>query len=352
MYAFCSTHGHKPQQSNFATVTISVRIPPHHHMSQSTVSDFEGGNRPQLYPRVEKAKSKRGQAPYKIPSPNIKLAAVRLLYRFLIHVAATIAVLTTLLAFGRRLSTNPTFSLLTICDMQNTVCSLSSTLWQSYCPIATCEALSPSPSISQLRPDYALASNGGRIVPHLSSPTNGYTRMSLSEWLLYEVRGYSHKHLDIVPPTAVIASYVHAGVCWSFEGSQGHLGVSLRRLINVTHVTFHHPPVEELLEEQLQQTPTFLTLWFLVPAANDIGDVNRTTTSVERFAKPSWNALEFSSSILVMAASLHYYPEKGTRQTFTLPAPVVSSVMVLEVHENGGGRQTCLYRISVHGTDI
>ncbi|KAL0575413.1 SUN domain-containing protein 3 [Marasmius crinis-equi] len=237
--------------------------------------------------------------------------------------------------------------------MQNAFCSFLN------CPPVTCHVLDRSwwnilrPSGSNpemVRRDFALGANGGKVESKLTSPTKGYSQMRRWERILYERTGYPKKYADVVPPTVVISNNLLAGKCWAFNGSKGHIGLSLSREIKATHLAFHHPPVEELSNEQMRQSPASITVWLFVEGDQIRHLSGRNTVGVEHFLNPSGEIpLWLHGGVFVEMLALQYHPAMGLEQTFALPAIVTSSLLVLEILANRGGEETCMYKVAVHG---
>ncbi|KAL0068963.1 hypothetical protein AAF712_003956 [Marasmius tenuissimus] len=298
--------------------------------------------------RVEKSGS--------TPATTRSTQSMRLLAtRFFIRYLSAMIFFATILTTATRLA-NP--SLLNICNFQQAVCSLVSTVWQADCPTLACEifeiatwSTSSSQTAAKVEPirrDYALAGNGGSVIAGLTSATAGYFRMNIWDRFKFEVQGYSSRHADVVPPTVVIRSDVRTGECWAFHGSHGHIGLSLHQRVNVTHISIHHPQPEELSLLQLREAPTSITVWALIaPPTNNAELITVPQQSFIMSQKAKGKGLDVG--IFAKASTICYDPWLGTRQTFALHKPLASSIVVLEIRNEDVATQTCLYRVSIHG---
>jgi SUN domain-containing protein 1/2 len=89
------------------------------------------------------------------------------------------------------------------------------------------------------RPDYALYTSGGRVIPSITSDTlvlsspGMFGRKILGK---KPVEGYSPAHA-LMPDNTV-------GVCWPFKGSEGQLGILLNRRVVVGDLTVEHASSE------------------------------------------------------------------------------------------------------------
>ncbi|KAL0071688.1 Secreted beta-glucosidase sun1 [Marasmius tenuissimus] len=328
------------------------------------------------YPRVERSsKRKAQQFPREFRVKDMKALQRRSspLGKAAILLSTTVAVLTVcfLTSGGSivRLATNPNSSFASICEAQTIICSFSSAVWKIYCPTMSCELLEPlwwdkflmrKPQTSEsqrsesVRRDFALATNGGEIVSRLTSITLGYSRMSVPELFVYRLRGYTLKHAQVVPPTIVIGNEIRTGECWAFDGSHGHIGFRLPHEIQMTHITIHYPLPEELSPEQSSQAPTSMTVWSLI-APGDIRAPHLYSASVETFMVPEkgpFHDPNLEGRVFVPTATLQYEFARGPKQTFPLETTVTSSLVILEVRDNAGGHQTCLYKVSIHGRTL
>ncbi|KAK7025512.1 Protein kinase protein rad53 [Paramarasmius palmivorus] len=249
-----------------------------------------------------------------------------------------------------------------LCDIQNLVCALSSTISPISCAPVTCDLFrntwsrSSPASSKNLRVnmrDYALNWNGGRIEHGLTSPTFDAPTLSLwGRWLAH-ARGWTPRHARLVIPESVIDEDLRVGKCWSFSGPKGHVGIILSEYVNITHVSLYSPHHDELSPIQLQQSPRKISIWVFLEPGYDIPSNARATVPAVSFRTLDLVHLDsrvLSAGTFLLVGGIDYDPTRGTRQTFDVGAhQVTTSVVVLEIHENGGSNRTCLYRTSVHG---
>ena len=85
------------------------------------------------------------------------------------------------------------------------------------------------------RPDFALFSAGGRVVPSITSDTLVMRQPSTLGRLVM-----GQKPIEGRSPATVLHPDTSVGSCWPFKGSQGQLGVLLNRRVVITDLTVEH----------------------------------------------------------------------------------------------------------------
>ncbi|KAK7434741.1 SUN domain-containing protein 3 [Stygiomarasmius scandens] len=166
---------------------------------------------------------------------------------------------------------------------------------------------------------------------------------------------WDQKHQDFVPPQAVIEETIRIGHCWSFAGSNGHIGIQLVTPITLSQVTLYYPNARQILPKELRQAPKNILIWALLqkewlPMLGGELPVRPMSDFMRKDRKaPSHGA----GGVFVAVGSIAYRPEDGTKQVFTLSELLASkcNAIVMEVVDNWGGNETCIYRIAVHGAE-
>ncbi|GJJ72117.1 hypothetical protein EMPS_04474 [Entomortierella parvispora] len=97
------------------------------------------------------------------------------------------------------------------------------------------------------KPDYALYSAGGRIIPRLTSP-NYHHVVKPTLFGRLGARFLFPLPRREKPAEKAIEPDIHAGECWAMEGHEGQLAVRLARKIVVTEVTIEHADPSVLLD--------------------------------------------------------------------------------------------------------
>jgi hypothetical protein len=101
-------------------------------------------------------------------------------------------------------------------------------------------------------PDFALRSRGGAIV--LSKTSKTYRPPTTSRSLLLRALGY---YPMVKSPWAVIRPSIQVGECWSMNGSNGTIAISLSANIFMKTMTLEHPSVNTLLNDIISAPKVF-----------------------------------------------------------------------------------------------
>ncbi|CEP09561.1 hypothetical protein [Parasitella parasitica] len=101
-------------------------------------------------------------------------------------------------------------------------------------------------------PDFALRSRGGSIISSRTSAT--YRPPTTSKSLLLRALGY---YLRVKSPWAAIHPSTQVGECWSMNGSNGTIGISLSTKIFMESVTLVHPSANVLLGDIINAPRVF-----------------------------------------------------------------------------------------------
>lgn len=210
-----------------------------------------------------------------------------------------------------------------------------------------------SPLPDYICSNYALADNGAKVIPALTSPTARLKQTSFVDNLLILARGFDKNHMYVNPPRVILEDH-SVSDCWQFEGSHGHIAVSLSDTIHWHGFTLDFPDQCRLSEDMLRQAPRELSLWALV--SKDEADLG--TSSLYSDWKPFvvvgqlLDPSTFNSSIVLqLVATVSFDALKG-RQGFSTQFAVQTSVILIEVLDNWGNDFTCLHRISIHGEQV
>ncbi|KAG0034948.1 hypothetical protein BGZ82_005461 [Podila clonocystis] len=252
------------------------------------------------------------------------------------------------------------------------------------------EALEKYSADALAKPDYALFSAGGRIIPRLTSP-NYYHEVKLNLLGRLGFRFLVPLPRKEKPAEKAIEPSVHAGECWAMNGQEGQLAIRLARKIIVTEVTIEHADASVVLD--MGSAAKEIEIWSLkgsedaAPvsaspatsevAAEDAGDEKESTMesgsseTVEDKNKTvgSWwssgipwpgatllDTIEFDADTSAAeggddATEVRRKPK--SRQTFAIPLSKQTSPsvgVVLRIKSNWGHPLfTCVYRVRVHG---
>lgn len=220
------------------------------------------------------------------------------------------------------------------------------------------------------KPDFALATAGGRIIPSLTSPTFADVRARapsyVSTW--FGARGNSPSPIVHRVPHLAIHHDTSQGMCWPFAGEEGQLGIGLSRKIIVTDVTLDHLPLENAYGED-RSAPRDVTVWGLVERKEDLLKLKSYRANKFAMRSQAEQALEEGgmdepapappAPNHLLLASFTYDLSKGASAVQTFPASTEAQQMqipiqIVKVHftSNHGNRQfTCVYRVRIHGEE-
>ncbi|KAF9291274.1 hypothetical protein BGZ68_004590 [Mortierella alpina] len=259
------------------------------------------------------------------------------------------------------------------------------------------EALDKYSADAMAKPDYALFTAGGRIIPGLTSPN--YRAVGT-----FNILGrIGARMFQPLARKKALEPDMHAGECWPMEGSDGQLAIRLAREIVVTEVTIEHADPSVVLD--LTSAPREIEVWSLREGDTGSkqqpdtpeGSTNSTDKDKEKHKqegaegeqqkqsassttaakkKTRWNkGIPWPGSTLLTSFEYEVRTTKPkrnddegfgdgqdstemtrkpkSRQTFAIPLSqqTKSSVGVaLRIKSNWGHpKYTCVYRVRVHG---
>lgn len=246
------------------------------------------------------------------------------------------------------------------------------------------------------KPDFALHSAGGRIIPRLTSPNYfHYVEPTLLGKL--GARFFVPLPRREKPAEKAIEPNMHAGECWAMDGQEGQLAIRLARRIVITEVTIEHADPSVVLD--MGSAAREIEVWGLrgredappatpqsaqptvessssTPADKQEQESNQESKSKE--SKPlgvpgSWwregspwpgstllTTVEFNANTTTANGSNNDSNNNGdtldkpkSRQTFSIPlskqtTPSVGAVFRIKSNW-GHPKMTCIYRVRVHG---
>lgn len=216
------------------------------------------------------------------------------------------------------------------------------------------------------RPDYALYSSGGRVIPSLTSPTYEVRPQGVAPKLIGWITGAGSTPGR--PPVWALHPDTSVGSCWPFAGNQGQLGILLSRRVVPSDITLEHASVDVALDGDVSSAPKDFEVWGVVEGQEDITRLAQYRAEQSESRRRAFEAgepfdeTEVSTSLpptphhLLLAAGSYDIIASSPIQTF----PVTSSarqlgipvgVVVVKILSNhGDSHYTCLYRIRVSGS--
>ncbi|KAF8920425.1 hypothetical protein CPB85DRAFT_1248578 [Mucidula mucida] len=204
------------------------------------------------------------------------------------------------------------------------------------------------------KPDYALSSTGGRVIPGQTSP-------SVEIMIPEGGTGIGR------PPIFALHPDLHAGQCWPFGGSSGKLGVALAAPVYISEVTIDH--VSKEVAHDMRTAPRAMEVWGQIDGKDNVQKIaawRAEKQNVREEALKRGETIEedvhpkdYPAKLWVKIASFNYnIHDSNPIQTF----PVFEEIRKLNVDFgivnlrilNNWGREdyTCLYRFRVHGEPL
>ncbi|KAJ8463966.1 hypothetical protein ONZ51_g9904 [Trametes cubensis] len=195
-----------------------------------------------------------------------------------------------------------------------------------------------------LRPDYALRANGGRIVQTLTTPLQSSRSASSASTL---------------GPEIVIDEDVYVGRCWTIAVT-GQIGISTSVLIHPRYITIDHIPRQVALD--IGRAPRRMVLWGVIDGLSNIqrfrslvaSNPNAETLLESGPCGRSFPPISGTHAFFALATFEYDVYAGFPSQTFAVSDYIAVSgmdfgIFVVEVIDNWGAADTCLYRIRIHG---
>ncbi|XP_047464637.1 SUN domain-containing protein 3-like [Mugil cephalus] len=175
--------------------------------------------------------------------------------------------------------------------------------------------------LADMIPNFALESQGARVIQHLSSQSYwpGEDPGLIWRWMFNCWCSPTAQRRVIQGDSAL-----RPGQCWCFAGEQGHLVVSLSHPVSVTHVTLGHISKSQSPDGNIESAPREFSIY---------GSMSKDEAGT-------------------YLGTLVYDPDGARFQTFSLSNPdnSVFRYVKLQTETNWGNVDyTCLYSFRVHG---
>ncbi|KAI0744914.1 hypothetical protein C8Q76DRAFT_789381 [Earliella scabrosa] len=191
------------------------------------------------------------------------------------------------------------------------------------------------------RRDFALAADGARIAPKLTSTFELESNISV-----------------VRPPTNILDEDLRSGSCWEFPDNHAQVGIKLKEFIIPTHITIDHVPHE--LAADIRQAPRRIVVW---GAVDGRGSEERVVETRARLRTSPLYIFGDGPEItaggrFLPIATFEYSINTGSHiQTFPADPVITTSripfvAIVVEVMSNWGAPSTRVYRVRIHGESV
>lgn len=193
------------------------------------------------------------------------------------------------------------------------------------------------------RPDFALYTAGGRVIPSLTSPSYEIRPSTFTGSLLARLTGSGI--IRGKSPVTALHPDISTGQCWALNGPTGQLGILLSRRIYLTDVTVEHASKEVALD--VSSAPRNFEVWGIVSDPSDLQRLSSSSVASEE--------VEQQGNMLKLVTSAYDVNASNNIQTFELDSRIQDlkmpiSAIVFKILDNHGNENlSCLYRVRVGG---
>ncbi|KAK0501096.1 hypothetical protein EDD18DRAFT_1067285, partial [Armillaria luteobubalina] len=202
--------------------------------------------------------------------------------------------------------------------------------------------------------DLALLSSGAELIPTLTSNTKGLQNLNLASRLRIHLFGVDFSIAHIPSSRVVFQEDPRIiGKCWTFEGSRGHIAVALAERVTLSSMVIYRPPHHVLPPGALMTTARKFVLWGLVDGERffDEFDEVKPASHFHQSLRPLPDhilggyfarILEYEYQLMqAKYIQVAYAGRDLSKYSF--------QTLVIEVADNWGANETCIYRIGIHG---
>lgn len=196
--------------------------------------------------------------------------------------------------------------------------------------------------------NLALGGDGALILKGFTSPTN--IPVATPAFSVFEARA------PPLPPSVILDGGLRVGRCWEFEGSEGHVGIGLTEMTNISSFGFNHVHPSLVTSASSKKALREFRVWGLYPPRQRLPEIHPTRlTSHFLLSKTLPAGLSPDNQFILLVNGTYDTTSPLTRQVFKVPTflkqslNALSNVVVFEILSNWGAQTTCLYSIEVHG---
>lgn len=218
------------------------------------------------------------------------------------------------------------------------------------------------------RPDLALHSAGGRVIPSLTSPTIEIRPRGVGAKVVSFLSGGSGYAIGL-PPVTALHHERHDGHCWPIEGTEGQLAVALSSPAYISDITIDH--VAKEVASDIRSAPREMEVWGMVEGQDNIAKVqawlkeravkreDARERGFEVDEEPAYpKTLPAFPQYLRLASFTYDIHAPKNIQTFPVDEEIQRlgvdfGIVALRMKSNWGqDAYTCLYRFRVHGEKL
>lgn len=181
------------------------------------------------------------------------------------------------------------------------------------------------------QPDYALSAAGTYVLQELVAVSG---RLS-EDWMEAE---------------KIVDGKTGVGTCWSFPGEQAQVGLHLSVRVHIEQISIDHIPKE--LVQSLDHAPKEIVIWGVVDEENQLISQHPALPIILADLQMPLTVPELQ--VVPLATILYSVTSKTHVQTFPVLDYISKSSahfqkIIVQVASNYGAKNTCVYRVRVHG---
>lgn len=202
------------------------------------------------------------------------------------------------------------------------------------------------------KPDFALYTAGGRVIPSLTSPSYEIRPSTLSGSILAKLTGSGI--IRGKAPVTALHHDISTGQCWAINGSSGQLGILLSRTIYPTDITVEHASKDVALD--VSSAPKNFEAWGVV---SDAEVFERLSSSSKTNAGEALSSFEEgknkAGNMIRLVKGVYDVEASNNIQTFEVDEIIkdlkipISAVVFKVLDNHGNEHLSCLYRVRVGG---
>lgn len=202
--------------------------------------------------------------------------------------------------------------------------------------------------------DLALLSSGAELIPTLTSNTMGLQNLNLASRLRMHLFGVDFSIAHIPSSKVVFQEDPRIiGRCWTFEGSHGHIAVSLAERVALSSMVIYRPPHHLLPPRALMTAARKFVLWGLVDGESLPVEFDELKPAhhFHHSLQPLPDHILGGYFVRILEYEYQLAQSKYTQVGYAARelSKYSFQTVVIEVVDNWGANETCVYRIGIYG---